>query len=382
MKEFEMITSLIRFSIQGEPLSDVSAIDEQTLKSLYQLSKKHDLAHLIGDALEKNGLLLDGTEVKKRFLQQRSLAIYRYEQMQYELECMCEVFESAGIDFIPLKGSILKLLYPEPWMRTSCDLDVLVRKTDLQKAVDILKEKLQYNCSSIGEYDAQVFAESGVHLELHFRLVEDEAKPEEMEILDNIWNGVEASGDCYKHMTDAYFYCHHISHLAKHLKYGGCGVRAILDTWILNHSGPYNKEERYALLNEAGLLVVSQAVEKLADVWFSGAEADALSEVLAEYVLTGGLYGNFENKVAAQKSKKKNQFTYLFSRLFLSYRQMLLKYPKLQKCPILYPFYIVKRWCLLLNKKKRNLAMRELNQTVHGDEMQDNIAKLMNELDL
>ena len=30
------------------------------------------------------------------------------------------------IPFLPLKGSVIRQYYPEPWMRTSCDIDILV----------------------------------------------------------------------------------------------------------------------------------------------------------------------------------------------------------------------------------------------------------------
>jgi hypothetical protein len=94
------------------------------------------------------------------------------------------------------------------------------------------------------------------------------------------------------------------------------------------------------------------------------------------------VYGIFDNKVAAQQTRKKSKLSYLFSRVFLPYSQMRFKYPRLQKCPILYPFYIIKRCFLLLNKEKRTLAFREVDQTVNGDEKQQKVAKLMRNLEL
>ena len=61
---------------------------------------------------------------------------------------------------------------------------------------------------------------------------------------------------------------------------------------------------------------------------------------------------------------------------------MKFKYPRLQKCPILYPFYVVKRCFLLLNKEKRACAFREVEQTINADEKQQKVAKLMQDLDL
>ena len=98
--------ALIRFEINGDELCDEmkNLITPEMLPALFKLSKRHDLAHLIGDALDKNGLLPEGTEAKKRFLQERNMAVYRYEQIQYEIEQICDVLEKARIPFIPLKG--------------------------------------------------------------------------------------------------------------------------------------------------------------------------------------------------------------------------------------------------------------------------------------
>ena len=117
----EAFFALIRFEIKGDELCDEikNLITPDILPALFKISKRHDLAHLIGDALDRNGLLPDGSEARKRFLQERNMAVYRYEQQQYELEQICAVLEDAKIPFIPLKGSVIRQYYPEPWMRTS-----------------------------------------------------------------------------------------------------------------------------------------------------------------------------------------------------------------------------------------------------------------------
>ena len=50
---------------------------DEYLAKLYKLSKSHDLAHLVGDALIKNDLIEDG-EIKAKFQKQIMLAVYEY----------------------------------------------------------------------------------------------------------------------------------------------------------------------------------------------------------------------------------------------------------------------------------------------------------------
>ena len=380
-----VLFALLRYEINGTDVgeADKNFITGDVLPTLYQFSQKHDLAHLIGNALDKNGLLPEGSDAKKRFSQARNMAIYRCEQLQYELDCICETFEQAGLPFIPLKGAVIRKTYPEPWMRTSCDIDVLVEEKNLETAIGVLKEKLSYECTEIGQHDAQIFAPSGVHIELHYSLLEGTSKNAVKPVLDRVWEVAEPITSFHCKMPDDLFYTYIVSHIAKHLKFGGCGIRALLDLWILNHKVEYDKEQREMLLREAGLLTLAKALENLSEVWFAGVPADELSFELEEYILTGGVYGSFDNKVSAQQSRKKNKFTYILSRLFLPYSQMKYKYPKLQKWPILYPFYVVKRWCLLLNKETKKRAAREWNETTHGDrEQQNRVGKLLQDLDI
>ena len=113
------------------------------LSELYRLSKAHDVAHLVGDSLSKCGVFanlpdtLEENEratiekIKAKFDEQIFTAVYRYENINYELERLKETLEEAEIPFILLKGSVIRKYYPEPWMRTSCDIDILVKKEDL-----------------------------------------------------------------------------------------------------------------------------------------------------------------------------------------------------------------------------------------------------------
>ena len=375
---------LLMSQINAKKCDMVDSLRIEDLQELLSISKKHDLAHLVGDVLDKNGLLPEGSEIKKRFVWERNLAVFRYEQQQYEFEQTCNVLEENRIPFLPLKGSVIRRLYPEPWMRTSCDIDVLIPEENLDQAQSVLEKELGYKFLKNSNHDVSLLSESGVHLELHYNLLENSMIKSERSILGKIWDVAEREEGKNAHckMPDEYFYCYHISHIAKHLKIGGCGVRAVLDTWILNHKIEFDKKKRDEVLERAGVLAVAKGLENLAEVWFSGAEADELSKNLGNYILTGELFGTIETKVAVLKIKQKNKFLYLWSRVFIPYSQFKFQYPALQKYPILYPFYIVKRLCLLLNKDKRKRALKEINQMVNDDEVQQDVAVMMQELGL
>lgn len=70
-------------------------VSAQFLIQLYQLSKAHDVSHLVGDALNKSGVFenlpadMDEneramiTKIKEKFDGQLFTAVYRYEKINY-----------------------------------------------------------------------------------------------------------------------------------------------------------------------------------------------------------------------------------------------------------------------------------------------------------
>ncbi len=359
---------LIRLSLGEQYSKDyINLIDEEILSKLLVFSKKHDLSHVICHAITKLGVPC-GDKIKKTLNREKDLAVFRFVKNEYELGQLSEVLENAKIPFIPLKGAVIRPLYPEAWMRTSCDIDVLVKEEDLDNAIDALKEKLLYEFKSKGEHDVQIYAPSGVHIELHYSLQEKETPSELGKILDSVWQVAENVTEYQYKMPNEFLYCYLTSHMAKHVKWGGCGIRPLVDIFVLNKKLEFNQDEKRELLEQGQLLNFALAIEKLSRVWFDGQEIDEQSNLLEEYILSGGVYGNLENKVVSRQNKRKNKFTYFLSRLFIPYRELKVKYPRLEKCSILYPYYTVKRWFKpLTNKESKRLMQNELNQSKQID---------------
>ncbi len=355
--------ALIRFEINGDELCDEmkNLIMPEMLPALFKLSKRHDLAHLIGDALDKNGLLPEGTEAKKRFLQERNMAVYRIEQLRYEYEQTFAILEELQVDYLPLKGTVLRKLYPEDWMRTSADVDVLVHKVDLGKIIAALQEKLEYVQESIGAYDAVVISPTGFHLELHFDLITKYDNETANDLLANVWDYTDRVGNSYQRiMRDDYFYYYHLAHMARHFIDGGCGVRPYVDLWLLNKKISFDKENRNALLEKGGLLKFAQASEFLSRVWLEEETHLQESQWLEDYLLNGGVYGNKENKVVIQQGQTGSRFKYIMSRIFMPLEEMQYRYEVLKKHKWLYPFMVVRRCFEVLFKGDGKRIKKEL----------------------
>ena len=372
MNAEKVFLALLRAEVCGEAVkqSVTDACTPEMLSAVYTLANRHDLAHLVGQAASKLGL--PESEPLTKCKQAAMQAVYRYVQLNYEYQQICKTLEEAEIPFIPLKGSVLRDYYPEPWMRTSCDIDVLVKEVDLNSAVKVLVEKLGYRSGGRGWHDVALSSSSGVHLELHFATVEEGRARKSQEVLQNIWNDAKPKAAETYHccMSDEMFYFYHIAHMAKHLENGGCGVRSFLDLWLLNHKLKDNRQKREVLLSRGELLQFANAAEKLSEVWFSELDADTMCQYFEKFVLGGGQFGNVENMVAANRAKQSGELAYILSRLFLPYSHMKRKYPILNKHKWLTPFFQVIRWINLLFKGgvKRSVHELQVNAAVSREE--------------
>lgn len=359
---------LLRSAILGNELDTtvLSKGTQETWNSLFALATKHDLAHLISYSLEKCNLLQCGTLTK--FKKAKSQAIYRYLRMEREYKHLCNTFEAAKIPFIPLKGTVLRTYYPEPWMRTSCDIDILVQEESLEEAAEALVTQLDYTRGKKSNHDISLTSPSGVHLELHYRAVDEGRFLDAQAILDRIWQVAVPTGEgAYQRvLSDEMFYFCHIVHMAKHIENGGCGIRPFLDLWILNYRFPYNQEKRDELLEDGNLMKFASAVEKLSEVWFSDAQSDDMTQRLERYVLSGGTYGILENQVCVNQSKLGGKAEYALQKIFLPYDRIKYHYPILQKYRILTPIFEVIRWIKLLFKGgvKRSIQELHVNEVV------------------
>ncbi len=379
----KILFELLRLELNGGDLCvEKTTLNDETLLKLFELSKFYDLAHLVGNALNKKGLLLENSEIKNQYLKEVYIAVTRHEQRANEYAKICSALSKAKIPFIPLKGIIIQNIYPQPWMRTSCDIDVLVEISNLDVAVETLKKELNYTCSLISRHDAQLYSPSGVHLELHFTLTGGDTTPQQKAVFENVWAFDENSQSYERKMSNEHFYGYFLLHMAIHLKEGGCGIRPFLDVYLMQQKCGFDKQKCESVLKQMGLLTFSKAVEHLSKVWLSNEEYTELDSELASFALAGGLYGTIKNRVLV-KTEKGGKFRYILSRIFIPYKELTIMYPRLKKCPILLPFYEVKRWFNLLSKDKRIKAKYELKTTINQtDKSSKRVKKLLKDLEI
>ncbi len=357
--------SLIRSEISSTALDEnvKAEITPDLYQGLYELSDKHDVAHLVASALSKAGLLGKDT-FSQKFDHKLMMSVYRDTQREYALGQVISALEHAKIPHIPLKGAVIRKYYPEPWMRTSCDIDVLVRKEDTEVAVESLCQAGFLRSEDRSTHDYNFFSPEKVHIELHYSLSQDGEFSAADPVLDRIWSeAIPEYGHSYHcKMPAETFLLYHLVHMGRHLLHGGCGIRPFVDLWLLENKMSYDREKLRSMLENAGLLNLFYAASDLSRVWMQEAEHTELTKLLAGYILSGGVYGTSHNSAHVKAAKGVSKTKSFLSVMFLSKESLMVLYPKLRKHPSLFPLYQIKRWFRIFKKDKRK-KIRHLTET-------------------
>lgn len=345
-------------------------LEQDNLAVIYHFSKFHDIANIVADYLQKNGVYSNvfdkqTQEILANFKKQQMIAVLRYERIKNVYKRVCDCLEKAKIPFIPLKGALIRELYPKPEMRTSCDIDILVREKDVEKTLNALSSFAKPTAKQ-QNYDIHLQTEGGEQIELHYRLIA-EAK-QKNSFVNYVWSTARKK-DGYEYffeMTAECFIAYFIFHMAKHFKSGGCGIRILMDLWLICENISFDEKllfnvfSKYKFAYKYNLTEFYKKSKLLSYVWFGGEKHTFLTQQMEEYIFRGGVYGTMEQLIAVQQMQKKSKASYIFSRLFISYKELAIYYPVLKKCAVLYPFFIVVRWFKLFTKKSRNIAKVKL----------------------
>ena len=358
------LCKLLRLVICQNVSPEPARLTPEEFDMLLKLARKHEV-----QPIAAYGLLLVGglTEEQEQRCRKLIYSIMAYQRrMDLELHKTCDLLEAAGMAHIPLKGAVIRSFYPEPWLRTSGDIDILLKDAD-SAAKHLMKCGYQHKMK--GLHDITMISPRGIPFELHFQLIDTDARVNCL--LEQVWDHARLREGNYRYeMTPELFYFYHIAHMAKHMLHGGCGIRFFTDIWLLRHELSLDEDALNHLLREGGLLTFAKQAESLSRVWFEGRRPTHLELALERYVLNSGVFGSSSNKVKLARSQSDTTAQYVFLRIFLPYNEMVLHYPILKKYPLLLPGFWIRRWAgAVLKRGKFRRVMREvyLNRKIDRD---------------
>lgn len=354
-KDIKIVISLISSAL-SIPCS-FPEISKEDVSNIECVAAKQSIIPIVTIGMKNAGF---SNVLTESMIKRESKDIFDYTQRVSSLKEISDVFEKENIPYIPLKGSVLRDLYPQPWMRTCSDIDVLIHEDDLNKAIDVLNSQSSFKYYDRKHHDAH-FVNDRVHLELHYSLLS------RIDTLDSVlkdpWKySVQLDGTNQFAFTPEFQVFYITSHIAKHFfDRGGVGIRPLLDLLVLRLNTEFNEKIVKSLCEDAGVLGFYSTCNKLLNVWFYGDSHNDVSKLLEDVVFSGGVFGSEQTRIVSNKRKDSGSH-YVISRLFKSGEELKRYYPRCGRYPILIPFYQVVRWCHLIFKKKPQEYLSEFEQ--------------------
>ena len=216
-----------------------------------------------------------------------------------------EILTKAKIPYTVLKGAASAHYYPEPLFRTMGDVDFFVKKQDIPKAAEVLK---QHGFQSFEENHIChiIFRKGNIHLEMHFEpagVPNGKAGDIVREYLENIVErSVSVKNELCTFMNPDKF--HHglvmLLHMQHHLLSEGIGLRHLCDWAVFVNSFENNDFKKLfkEKLQNIGLWEFTKIISLTAHVGiglpyqeFMGKNTVLAKELLTD-ILSGGNFGN------------------------------------------------------------------------------------------
>ena len=334
---------------------DTARVQAMDLERLNRLAKFHTVRGAVCIALKRAGVQ------DKQFDQAYKKAVRKNIYLDMERTAILSDFEKQGIWYMPLKGSVLKDLYPENGMREMSDNDVLF---DAEKQVQSKEIMLSHDYTAehygVGNHD--VYMKPPVlNFELHTSLFgSDHAEPLYKYYADTRRLLRKDDGNNYGyHFSDDDFYVYMTAHEWKHYNGSGTGIRSLLDCYVYCKVKGDNLDQNYITEQCRQLEIADFEQERrtLAVKIFSSDTLPNLTESEQEmliFYLTAGTYGTFDNAIK-KKLKDQSKLSFWVHSIFIPRKQMAASVPFTAKSPLLYPVGVAWRCGRVLIKRRDRL---------------------------
>lgn len=370
------ILRLLQSAVSGEAMPLPEDFD---LAQALPLIKKHQLGNLI-----YYGAVNCGMDAKSPVMQELFSITYKAmivdERQRAELQKIMAAFDTNGIHYMPVKGVLMKELYPKPDMRIMGDADILIKMEQYERTRPVM---LELGFAEKLESDHElIWQKPSLYLELHKRLIPSYNYDYAAYYGDGWQLGhPSAANPCRYEMTDEDQMIYLFTHFAKHYRDGGIGIRHMLDLYIYRKARPdldlvYLERE----LDKLQLNRFFENIYRTLAVWFDGAEDDELTEQITEFIFSSGAYGHHDahhiaqgirNKANEGGSTKQVKRRAWLRLIFLPYESMCDKYSFLRKIPVLLPIMWVVRWLSALFKHPQKIKVQRHNMKLLTEERLD-----------
>ena len=349
MNDFEKgIIALVKSAITG---TKVTVPENFNWQKAFELAEKHQIIPMIYYGVF-NSDLTPPNEILSKLEMKTYYCIAVNTKQIFELERIFSAFDQNKICYLPLKGTLLKKLYPNPVLRQMSDADILIKPEQYVKIQEIMSG---LGFTEILESDHELIwnKKNALHVELHKRLIPSYNKDYYKYYGDGwkVANPVATQTGRHE-MSDEDNLIYLFTHFSKHYRDGGIGIRHMTDLYIfISKKDTLDKKYIENELVKLQLFKFYTNIISTMAVWFDGANENDMTDFITSKILGSGSYGTYSAHVAASalKATKPNDSAKIvrsrkrLKMAFPPYQKMCLIYPFLKKWPVMMPFMWISR---------------------------------------
>lgn len=359
---------------------------------IYRLADIHDVAGIVARQI----MNFDKEDIKKincysKFKQQLGYTVINFEKKKSILNMIKSDFNANGIDFMPVKGAVIRLLYTVPELRTSGDADIYFRQKDYEK-IKIIYVARGVKFDAVNSHE-MVFKINGETIELHCETDYDN------DYFSDIFSIAEKIGEheYTLKLEDQLLYV--LCHIAHHFNHCGAGIRMFMDVDVLvRHFESFDADKFLEKCRNAGIETFARAVFSLCKIWFN-TPVDAsfdfsngnLLQIFENTVIDGGSFGfqtrrfgeYYINKGIGENAKNNifTKFKAILLFIFPNPEYLKKKYEYCRKHKILLPIAWFNRLFDGAFKRKSN-SINTVKEIIQSGAASEDYKKLMQELDI
>ena len=361
----QLLYCLAAYRLGSTPARLVPDLSAEDWVQLRQLAGMHKMAPMVFDALRQApGFCGGDQEMIRAWKRDTMLQAAGQAMRSARIVQITAAMQKAGIRYAVLKGLVCRELYSSPDLRLSGDEDVLIDPADRTRSHEILA---QCGCTMfMGDEDVTHWQDpsSGLHIELHSRLLsredpeEDRLNSSMMEQLNHTVPAATAGGPVQT-FAPTWHFVFLVCHALKHFLTGGVGIRTLCD--IISFAERYQEEidvpaAEKMLQGISGRVFLDQ-IFAIGEQWL-GFDPAACGwqysrtpdpEELLLDCLDAGIYGQssmsrkHSAELVLQAKETGSKRTHLGSALFPPRKNLVRRYPELERWPVLLPVCWVRR---------------------------------------
>jgi len=366
----DLMVAALQGKVYDKPIAPIDG--------LFQKARENGLSGIAYSALPVDSLSeAERRKFKGDWLRYQARDVAQRAAVE-ELDLACE---EAGLDHLYLKGVVVKDCYPEPYMRSMGDIDVLFKVDDMTKVHEMFETKSGYRHHADSEAHDVFMKDRDLIVEAH-RSIDVESDEPRWKLFGDPWKyAFQLKGHLYAFEPE-YFLLHLLRHLAKHLLSSGIGLRSVLDIglFIARNKERLDVDTLKMMLQAtsfelffSNILVLNQVLfnlDPMTEARRKGNHDSEFIDELVEYISASGIHGTAQgfNQQAVGMTKntmeqgtaRKGRIAYLFKVAFPARKTLWETYPYLKKHGWLLPVAWIERWWKKLFRESKR-TMRQIH---------------------